>query len=116
MNTQNTKPAQVGHTPGPWSVFGCTVYQDDCWNAGHNEGGQRICSTYSGSDEEQRDEIPTDEQGANAEFIATACNNHEYFVKAFRSIIAVLDGRQPKDIPGAIMVAQSALDRAEGRL
>lgn len=75
----------VKHTRGPYSVFGCAVYQNDCWNAGHNEGGKRICSTYSGSPEEERDEMPTEEQSANAAFIVTACNAHEMLLDACRA-------------------------------
>lgn len=34
--------------------------------------------------------------------------------QAMRAIVKVLDGKQPKDIPGALMVAQSALNRSTG--
>ena len=45
---------------------------------------------------------------ADAQLIAAS----PYMLKALKSIIAVLDGRQPKDIPGAIMAAQTAIDCA----
>ncbi len=32
--------------------------------------------------------------------------------EALRAIIAVLDGRQPRDIPGALMIARTALQQA----
>ena len=32
---------------------------------------------------------------------------------ALKTIVTVLNGSQPKDIPGAIMIAQSAITRAE---
>jgi len=35
-------------------------------------------------------------------------------LKACQAIIALLDGSQPKDIPGALMVAQSAIAKATG--
>jgi hypothetical protein len=34
--------------------------------------------------------------------------------QAMRAIVKVLDGSQPKDIPGALMVVQSALNRSFG--
>ena len=46
----------------------------------------------------------------NARLIAAAPD----LLKACQAIIALLDGSQPKDIPGALMVAQSAIAKATG--
>jgi hypothetical protein len=51
---------------------------------------------------------------ANAAFIVRACNAHDYLLKALQAIVAILDGRQPIDVPGAVMVAQSAISKAQG--
>lgn len=115
---QNTQEWKVKHTLGHWSVFGCTIYQDDCWNAGHNEGGQRICSTYSGSPEEERDEMPTDTQSANAEFIAKACNAHEELLCACKVALATVERLEVKHGPfssvqGTKDVLNAAIQKAE---
>lgn len=49
---------------------------------------------------------------ANAALIVRAVNSHQQLVDAFTAIVAVLDGRQPKDPAGALMVAKSALAAA----
>lgn len=46
------------------------------------------------------------------------CPLHEAapeMLAALSAIEAVLDGRQPKDVPGAVMVARAAIKSAEGR-
>ncbi len=56
--------------------------------------------------------IKDDEWEANRKFIVRACNSHYELLAAHRAVLALLDGGQPKDIPGAIMVAQSAITKA----
>lgn len=45
----------------------------------------------------------------NARLIVRAVNSHQALVDALQAIVAVLDGRQPKDPAGALMVAKSTL-------
>ena len=44
-----------------------------------------------------------------AEYVLRAVNSHDALVAALRAIVALTNGRQPIDISGALMVAESAL-------
>jgi hypothetical protein len=50
------------------------------------------------------------EREAQARLIAAAPD----LLAALRAIEAILDGRQPIDVPGAIMIARYWIDKAEG--
>lgn len=100
----------VGHTPGPWSVYGCAIYQNDCWNAGNNEGGVRIGSTFQGSDEDLNDECPSEVQYANARLIAAA---PELLEACKLALDCIGKGEMPDTL--ARNTLESAISKAEGR-
>ena len=50
------------------------------------------------------------EHSRNAQLITSAPD----LLEALHAIVKVLDGSQPKDIPGAIMVARAAIAKATG--
>jgi len=72
---------------GPWAAHGCTVYTSDDWQHGTNHGGKFVASTYYGDS----DDMPTEEQAANARLIAAAPELLEFAEKVERS--ACLDQR-----------------------
>ena len=82
------------HTPGPWHI----TRNDFCvWIT--NAGKAQIAKAFrpAGMTPETCD--------ANARLIAAAPD----MAAALQAIVAILDGRQPKDPAGALMIAQSAL-------
>jgi len=85
------------HTPGPW-----TAHDDDgtgtlpcVLSDTVNMGGNFYvaqCNVF-----------------ADARLIASA----PLLLAALRAIVKIMDGSQPKDYPGALMVAQAAIRKAE---
>lgn len=55
-------------TAGSWKAAGCAIYQADAWKDGRNIGGRYIASTAP----ENPEEMPSDEDIANAQLIAAA--------------------------------------------
>ena len=47
--------------------------------------------------------------GLDLHAIQCLLDSHDALVAALRAIVKITDGSQPKDYPGALMVAQSAL-------
>lgn len=96
----------TNHTPTPWIMDTPLIdgIHCACISTTHDAGNLRPkliascvpCQSLS-------------EQVANARLIVRAVNSHQTLVDALQAIVAILDGRQPKDAPGALMVAKSAL-------
>ncbi len=83
------------HTPGPWKVDDSRI---DDMNGGIGKAvafADRRRVNYK----------------ANANLIAAAPEMYE----ALKAIVKVMDGSQPIDYPGALMVAQYAIKKAEGK-
>lgn len=96
------------HTPGPW------VCRPD--DPGYTTAMRYVVTALVGgcSDAVLADvghDTPWRSVEANARLIAAAPD----LLAALRAIEATLDGRQPVDVPGAVMVARTAIARAEGR-
>lgn len=43
-----------------------------------------------------------------------ACKSYPVMLAALEAIVKIMDGSQPKDYPGALMVAQSAIKLVKG--
>lgn len=82
------------HTPGPWEQgrFNIEV-----------KPGLYYCLNNSS-------DTSAHELSANAKLIATA----PYMLQSLQAIRKIIDGSQPIDIPGAIMVIDNAVSKAIG--
>jgi hypothetical protein len=90
---------QTEHTPGPWQH---DAARDQITSQHEDWKHSLICKIATGEDRKQED--------ANARLIAAAPTQHA----ALCAIVRLLDRSQPMDIPGALMVAQSAIRAAQG--
>lgn len=95
-STTHTNTMTTQHTPGPWHT---ESNQFTVWDDKH-----AVASVYGTNAPEPM----CSEARANARLIAAAPDQHA----ALLAIVKLLDGSQPKDIPGAIMVAQAAIAKA----
>jgi hypothetical protein len=114
MQHKNQSPArrpgpltapQPQHTPGPWFVLERYTNRN-VYPIGYSIGN----GAHSILAEVNSQGGTPDECSANARLIAAA---PELF-QALQAIEAILDGRQPKDVPGAVMVARHAIGKAQG--
>jgi hypothetical protein len=99
MNTQ--------HTPGPWEPHGCTVSTLTRWENGNKLGGGIVAVSY----DPFIDEIPSDEQEANARLIAAAPDllaACEACANTIRSL------SEDYDITWSYIEARQAIDKATG--
>ena len=94
MTTQ-TSMSKQSHTLTPWEWRAAPTGQF----AVHDHYGMVACVTGGQS--------LTD--GDRAKHIVHCVNTHDALIAALRAIVKITDGSQPKDYPGALMVAQSAL-------
>lgn len=92
---------KVAFTPGPWRV-----------QANEEQGryGRRVTVHSSSGMLADCDWNGPEENEANARLIAASPTLYA----ACRNVIHLLDGSQPKDIPGAIMALQYAIALADG--
>lgn len=87
------------HTPGPWGLTRWTAPDDYGWSIKIGDAPHRLdVSAWSESSE------------ADARLIAAAPE----LLAALEAVEAVLDGRQPIDVPGAVMIARAAVAKARG--
>lgn len=89
------------HTPGPWKF----VMNDGFMNADiYGKNRNHTAVVWSGNNPSY--EIVQ----ANARLIAAAPD----LLAALQAIVKITDGSQPKDYPGALMVARVAIAKATG--
>jgi hypothetical protein len=84
-------------TPGPWHVG--TKEAHHCVYDAHG-----WCIADASPQGKDAETLP------NARLIASAPE----LLAALQAIVAILDGRQPIDVPGALMVAEYAIAKAKG--
>lgn len=82
----NTKPQDVTHTPLPWQSAGCGIYQSDQWQDGIQNGGRLIGTTYAAENDPNDNQVPSDQDLANAALIVRAVNSHAALVEALKDI------------------------------
>ena len=92
------KEIDTKHTPGPWDGSGITgdghILDNECHPIAIVTGWKSI------TPEEWR---------ANLALMAAAPD----LLAALEAIVSITDGSQPKDYPGALMVAKSAISKAK---
>lgn len=108
------------HTPTPWIQSACTVHQADNWKDGENLGGKEIAHVY----DILSDDLPTDENEANAAFIVRAVNSHAALVEAVEGLLPWIAKAQadnafencamPNGASVAMQKARAALELEKG--
>lgn len=72
MKRSRKKANTTGHTPGPWSVDGCSDNNAEAEVIVADDGRRTICWTANTWDDDEGEEIVTDEDRANGRLIAAA--------------------------------------------
>lgn len=120
MKRSRTKANTTGHTPGPWSVDGCSDNNAEAEVIVAGDGRRTICWTANTWDDGEGKEIITDEDRANGRLIAAAPE----LLNALRGVMhwaececqSLATDTPPNDGPRLcdFCVARSAIARATG--
>lgn len=116
------------HSPGPWRVqsdpllskshplhenrYVTTDHAMETWRSESAIGHGDDCAGFCGDGSIICKLMDSHHQKSDAKLIAAAPT----MLRALQSIVAVLDGRQPRDAAGALMIAQSAIKAVDGTL